>query len=301
MKKARRKGSLPFWLPAPTFYFLAAAFAIGIFFLVWAILAESKEENPWITAGLIASVSMITAVVVREGILRYRRNALVNEQKRLDRSLLSVPFSSNPSSDAQKLSLERNAFLLNEIVQKSDAATILGHLPGSHREVFELCERYVQVVTRELATVGVGSPRLSALTRGRDKAERLHKHHMLKWAEIEVRANTLAASESESASVSVDRARAALRVLKTASVRYPDEPNIVASRIAVEEFLLSTRIKAAFERAERAERRGDLETAFDSLLEAERLALKGDTNEKLAIFSPHIKTEMERIRLLMRS
>ncbi|HEX6280484.1 MAG TPA: hypothetical protein VFZ49_10795, partial [Pyrinomonadaceae bacterium] len=201
-----RSRKRPFWLPATSYYFLAVAVAVGVFFLVWAILAETQEENPWITAGLFSSVTMISAVVVREVILRYRRETIALEQRRLDQSLLSARSVSRHEPDATKLTLERNAYLVAEIVRKSEAASVLGKLAESHREVFELCERYIEVATKELAKVNVGSPRLAAITRGRSKAERLHRHHMMQWAEIEVGSNSLAASESERNSVRLEKA-----------------------------------------------------------------------------------------------
>ncbi|HEX6280407.1 MAG TPA: hypothetical protein VFZ49_10400, partial [Pyrinomonadaceae bacterium] len=112
---------------------------------------------------------------------------------------------------------------------------------------------------------------LAAITRGRSKAERLHRHHMMQWAEIEVGSNSLAASESERNSVRLEKARKALRALNTVGEYYPHDPSVVESREALEQFILSARIKAAIERAERAEERGDVDRAMESLYEADRL------------------------------
>lgn len=275
MKKDRRlRRSRPFWLPASTYYFLAAAIAIGIFFLVWAILGDARGEDPWISAGLLASASMIAAVVVREIVLRARRNSIFSAQRKLDNAVLSAPVAVRREGRPDKLSLEANATLLDEIKRKSEAAMVLGKLPESHREVFELCARYLEVAKRELPLIGVGSPRLAPITRGRDRVERIHRRHMLKWAEIEIRANTQAALETDRASTRSDRARRALDVAKVAFDHYPDEPDVIRSREAVEDFVVSIKVAEAVQKAERAEAKGDLDKAMERLMEAERIAVR---------------------------
>jgi hypothetical protein len=275
MKKDRRlRKSRPFWLPASTYYFLAAAVAIGIFFLVWAILGEAPDENPWIAAGLMASTSMIGAVVVREIVLRLRRNSIFIAQRKLDNAVLAAPIPVRREDHPEKLTLERNAILLDEIKRKSEAAMVLGRLAESHKEVFELCARYLEVAKRELPTIGVGSPRLAPITRGRDRVERIHRRHMLRWAEIEIKANSQAALESDRISVRTERARKALSAAEVAFEYYPDEPDIVRSKDAAEDFVTSIKVAEAVQRAERAEARGDLERALVRSIEAERFAVR---------------------------
>lgn len=275
MNKGRRlKKARPFWLPASTFYFLAAAVAIGVFFLVWAILGEARDESPWIAAGLMASVSMIAAVVVREVVLRSRRNSVFLAQRRLDNSILSAAVPARREEDPDKLTLERNSIWLEEVKRKSEAAMVLGRLAESHREVFELCAEYLELVRRELPTVGVGSPRLAAITRGRDKVERIHRRHMLKWAEIEIKNNTQAALESDRRSVRIGSAGRALSAVTIAFEYYPDEPEIVRTKDAVEDFAASVYSVEALERAKRAEESGDLNKALACTMEAERFALQ---------------------------
>ena len=275
MRNDRRlRKSRPFWLPASTYYFLAAAIAIGIFFLVWAILGEARDENPWIAAGLMASASMIAAVVLREIVLRLRRNSIFIAQRKLDNALLAAPIPVRREDHPGKLTLERNAILLEEIKRKSEAAMVLGRLAESHREVFELCAQYLEVAKRELPTIGVGSPRLVPITRGRDRVERIHRRHMLKWAEIEIKANTQAALDTDRISIRSERARRALHAVELAFDHYPDEPDIVRSKVAVEDFVISIKAAEAVHRSERAESKGDLEKALTCLLEAERYALR---------------------------
>ncbi|HEX9960971.1 MAG TPA: hypothetical protein VGB00_08565, partial [Pyrinomonadaceae bacterium] len=150
----------PFWLPAPAYYILAAAISTAIFFLVWGILHEG-EEMPWVPAGILASITIATAVVLREIFLRRARNQFLRAQKRLDFNLTSAV--QHKSKDSNKLTLEKNAAILRNIERKSEAARVLGKLPDAHWEVFEICNEYLQITERELQTVGVGSPRLPAL------------------------------------------------------------------------------------------------------------------------------------------
>ncbi len=241
----------PFWLPASTYYFLTAAVTLGVFFLAWAILAEAKEDSPWIGAGLLASATMIAGVVLREVIFRYRRNALSLAQRRLDTSVLAVPTPLKREHGASKLTLEQNAFLLEEITRKSEAAKVLGNLSESHREVFALCAQYVEVANRELPNVGVGSPRLVAIKRGRDKAQRLHEYHMLKWAEIEIKRNVVR-RDIGGAQDGLAGVQRALTVAEEALSHYPDNIDLIQSREAIEGFLESQSL------SERSESEGSL-------------------------------------------
>lgn len=297
MKNRRLRKGRPFWLPASTYYFLAAAVAIGVFFLVWAILGESRDENPWIAAGLIASTSMIAAVFLREIVLRFRRRALVSAQRKLDNSVLSfqVPVR---EEDPNKLTLERNKILLDEIKRKSEAAMVLGKLSESHREVFELCALYLEVAKRELPMIGVGSPRLAAIARGRDRVERLHRQHMLKWVEIEIKTNTQAALESGRYSTRIEKAENALRAASAAFEQYPDESKVVSSKDAVEDFVHSLKAAESLRRSIRAERRGDLSKALAHALDAERSAvrIRGEGGE---ISLPSILKDIDRIQKLL--
>ncbi|HEX6280403.1 MAG TPA: hypothetical protein VFZ49_10380, partial [Pyrinomonadaceae bacterium] len=135
---------------------------------------------------------------------------------------------------------------------------------------------------------------LAAITRGRSKAERLHRHHMMQWAEIEVGSNSLAASESERNSVRLEKAWKALRALNTVGEYYPHDPSVVESREALEQFILSARIKAAIERAERAEERGDIDRAIESLYDAERLMQKAAADD-LEDSLLRVRAELERL------
>lgn len=287
----------PFWLPALTYYFLTTAVAITIFFLVWAILAEAKEPNPWIAAGLIASTSMITAIVIREVVLRHRQNTIFVAQKRLDRTMLSAPRPVR-RDEPHKLTLERNAILLSEIARKSEAAKVLGNFSDGHREVFELCAQYLAVATKELPNIGVGSPRLAPIQRGRARAELLHQQHMLRWAEIEIRSN-IAFDDDDRVSKRLGGAKKALRAAMTALESYPENSDLMTSRAAIEDFILSMRIAEAVQRAERAEGRGELGKALEGFIEVRRLMQKSPQAIKEETGLLRITAKIEQISLHM--
>ena len=255
-RKRHRVGRQPVWMPASTYYFLASAIAIGTFFLIWAILNDAHEESPWIPAGLVASGLLIAAGAVREVVLRGIRDRRIIEQRRLDRALLAAPITrSQPNPD--KLTLERNALLLNEIQRMSDAAKVLSSIPASHREVYELCEEYIDLVDRELPHVAIGSPRLRPLTKGREYAVRFHRYHMLRWAEGETRSLVQSAASETDVSRKLERASQVLAALETATSHYPNELKLLESGSAVRDLMASLRTKVLIDRAKNAKLLGN--------------------------------------------
>lgn len=277
-RNERRKRAL--WMPASTYYFLSCATSIGIFFLVWAILNESGEDSPWIPAGLIGSGMLIGAGAVREIILRGRRSKMLAAQRRLDRTLLSVPVLRIPTNP-DKLTLERNALFLNEIKRKSDAAKVLSSIPASHREVFELCEEYLDLIDRELPLVGAGSPRMVPLLKGRGFASRFHKYHMLRWAEGEARNFAQAASKDTGTGARLEIAATALSAIESAAQRYPGEPKLEESGVVIQQLMASIRASELIEQAKNLRFRGEPEGSASMLDEAEAVigeaeALRGE-------------------------
>ena len=265
--KRYRVGRQPIWMPASTYYFLASAIAIGTFFLIWAILNDAHEESPWIPAGLITSGMLITAGAIREVILRGIRNRRIIEQRRLDRALLAVPVPRiQPNPD--KLTLERNASFLNEIQRKSDAAKVLSSIPASHREVFELCEEYIDLVDRELPHVAIGSPRLRPLTKGREYAARFHRYHMLRWAEVETRSLVQGAASETDVFRKLERTSQVLAALETAASHYPNELKLRESESAVMDLTASLRAKVLIDRAKNAKLLGNDEECRSLIVEA---------------------------------
>jgi hypothetical protein len=210
----------PFWLPASNYYILAASFAIAFFFLVWGILNDGQDDTPWIPAGIGAAIILSSAVILREIVLRDRRNRFLASQRQIDQSVRGIAQRAQ-ARDPEKLTLERNAAILREISRKSEAAKVLARFAEGHRDVFELCEEYLAVVRKELPRVAPGSPRLVALLRGTEVAGRYHHYHMLQWAELESRALTKEAGKHDRIAEKLDPAQSALGVVEFALQSYP--------------------------------------------------------------------------------
>jgi tetratricopeptide (TPR) repeat protein len=284
----------PFWLPAPAYYILAVAISAAIFFLVWGILHEG-EEMPWIPAGILASITIASAVVAREFFLRRARNQFLRAQKRLDYNLKSA--AQHKSKDSHKLTIEQNAAILRNIERKSEAAKVLGKLPDAHWEVFEICNEYLQITERELQTVGVGSPRLPALRLGREKIQELHRFHLLTWAAVETKTLTQEARIRATIAEKLETAQKALAILDSALEFYPDEAELTESATAVEEFIASIKISHWIEQAERSAFKGNYKRAISHYRDALfYLARENVRNEERELIAEKINAEIVKLR-----
>jgi tetratricopeptide (TPR) repeat protein len=198
-----------------------------------------------------------------------------------------------------KLTLEKNSELLHEIRVKSDAAKILGKLSDGHREVFEMCARYLAVNGRELTRVNPGSPRLAALLKGKDIAENFHKFHLLQWAEIEARNLTSEARSRSKVSDKIESAQKALSVVDSALKFYPNELNLRDSVEALTEFIASIKMSDWIDRAERAEFKKNYKHAKKLYMDALFFLERDSVNlENRDLAAEKIRTEIERIENL---
>ena len=289
----------PFWLPASSYYVLAAAVSLAFFFLVWGILHDGGDETPWITAGVGASIVLIGAVILREIILRRARNRYVLFERSFDRQLNDVLSRLGNERNSDKLTVERNADLLREIKKKSDAAKVLGRLAVVHREVFELCDEYLVRNERELRFIGTGSPRLGPLRKGKDSVGRYHRFHLLRWAEIESTSLTLDAKNRAEVSEKVEAAQSAINVIETALDFYPNEHSLLESREVLQELLASIKVSHWVEKAEIASFRGDYKQARslyrDALFYLGRDNIISDARDMAAA---KINAEIDKLRQL---
>ena len=286
----------PFWLPASNYYVLAAAVALAFFFLAWGILHDEGEETPWVTAGIGASIILAGAVILREIILRRALNRYTRIEPALAQKFSGVHSHGRSGS---KLTLEQNAAILGGINQKSHAAKVLNKFSAGHREVFELCSEYLERTESELRTVSAGSPRLSALLKGRKSAAGFHRYHMLQWAEIEARFLTNEANNQTDISDRIRSSKDALGVIEFALKYYPAEQSLLESREVLQEMAVSITVSDWVEKAERAEFKGDFREAMglyrDALFYLGRDNVHSDDRQQAA---NHINAEIDRIRLL---
>ncbi len=286
----------PFWVPASTYYMMALALTAALFFILWGILNDSLVEAPHITAGISASIFLFGAVVLREIVLRRAGNRLIQDQRRFEHSFVSP---SVHSGDSRKLTIERNAAILNGIKRKSEAARVLGKFSAGHREVFELCGDYILQNDVELKSVNASSPRLSPLLKGRTLANDLHKFHMLKWAEIEVTSLTTEARNRATPEEKIESARGALDVIEESLEFYPSERSLLQSRELLQDMLVSIKVSNWIEQAERATFKKDFTLAKslyrDALFDLGRDNIHSPAREAAAVA---INAEIERIRML---
>jgi hypothetical protein len=248
MNKARR----PFWLPASNYYVLAVAVSTMFFFLVWGILHDGGDEMPWVTAGISASMLLCGAVILREIILRRARSRYLLHRRAMDNRVQDARAQLGDSQYATKLTLERNAAILEEIKRKSDAAKVLNKFSSGHREVFEFCSEYISRNESELKTVSASSPRLSALLKGRAAATNFHRFHLLRWAEIESRTLANEAISRADAKEKIEAAQNALSVIDSALRSYPLESSLLESRELLRDVVVSMKVSRLVEEADRA-------------------------------------------------
>ncbi len=297
-KVSERPQRRPFWLPASSYYTLSFAIAIALFFLLWGVLHEGKDEMPWIGAGLGASIALASAVFLREILLRGQRERFLLKQRRLDRSLSGFAQYGSAAEGSRKLTLEQNSTVLKEIMLKSDAAKVLARLPEGHREVFDLCESYLSVIAHELPTVAPGSPRIPAFRRGTEVARKYHRYHLLKWAEIETRSLTHGARSNTDQNSRVGKAEEALSVLEFALSQYPEEASLNESKAVVQEMVGSFRVAGLVEQARFAAYENRTDTAI-GLFEQALYVLQ--TNEGQAVDKDIAADAIERELTTLRS
>jgi hypothetical protein len=289
----------PFWLGASNYYVLAAAAAIAFFFLVWGIFHEGDGETPWIAAGVGASLVLGGAVVAREIFLRKARNHFLLAERNLDRNAQQILLSQRPPRVAGKLSLEKNAAIVKDIQKKSEAARLLGRMSAGHLEVFEICNQYLSLTEKQMETVGVGSPRIAGLRRGREIVGELHRHHLLAWAEIEARTLTQKAKNYVTISEKLNTAQEALTVLSSALQFYPNEARLIESETVLKDFIASIKVSHWIEQAERAAFKGNSKRAVslyrDALFFLDREDVRTEEREAIA---GKINSEIESLRKL---
>lgn len=253
MNRSRR----PFWMSASNYYVLVVAFATGFFFIVWGVLDGVAIEMPWAVAGVSASILMAGAVVLRETVLRREHNRYLREQRNLGRRSHAIGSRASDPRQPEKLTLEKNAAIMAEIKRKSDAAKVLNKFSAGHREVFEFCGQYLARNEAELKTVNPGSPRLAPLLKSRSAVADHHRYHLMQWAEIEARSMASEAATREDPEEKVEAIRHAVSVIDTALASYPSESSLLDTRQFLEETMVSIRVAAWVEQAERAAFHGD--------------------------------------------
>jgi len=292
----RAKNQSPFWIPGLSYYFLSFAVALTLFFLIWAVLIETGESTPFIPAGMLASLFLVAAFVVREVLIKRARNRQLEAQRQLDLNLDGIsPVRVQPR--LKKLTIVENRNLLTQIFEKSEAAGVLKHLPEAHWEVFDLCERYLAKTRREIARTHINSPRFGPISKGRGKVKKLHKHHLMRWAKEQA---GLLSIDSKAVRMSyadrIDQAESARECLSIALGYYPREKNLRESHEALKEYVSSIKISQKMDQASRAALRGNHQHAVrlyrDVLHQLTREYLRDREKEAIA---EKVKSEIQKL------
>lgn len=252
MRSRRPQRPQPFYLPATNYYVLTFAIGTGLFFVVWGLLHDGNDEMPYVTAGIVFSVVVGGAVIVREILIRRARRRFDVTRREMDVQLAEAMTKIRLPERSAKLSLEQNQILLSEIQKKSEAAKVLGKFADAHRDVFELCSRYISVAERELPQINVGSPRLPAIRKGATRAAKLRRFHVLAWAQIETNRLTQTARSSERSVEKIASVQEAISLIDLALSHCPEERSLTETHHLLTEMLSSVRVGHFVERAERA-------------------------------------------------
>ncbi|MBX7174357.1 MAG: hypothetical protein K1X72_25520 [Pyrinomonadaceae bacterium] len=286
----------PFWYSTPNYYILAVAISVAIFFVIWGLLNSFAEETPWITAGVISSFFLIFAVVLREFILRRNYQNRIIAQRQLDFHLQTV-YRKTQAENSDKLTIEKNAVLVNEIQEKSKAAQVLGRISEAHFEVFEMCNVYLEKNEQELESITIGSPRLPVLRKSQEKIRDLHKFHLLNWASMESQSLVKEAKIKSSVNEKLEHAQRALNVLLSGIQFYPEEENLVDSLKLVKEFIVSIKVSHWMEQAERSAFKGNYKRAINHYRDALFfLARENERSAEHELIATNINLEIEKLR-----
>ncbi len=286
------------WAATANYYFLTFFVGAFVFIVVLAFLYDGYDESPWVVAALASIVSIVSFVVFREVVIRRTRER-ERAARRLAHHLRSARKHLRHNDDRDKLTLERNDRFLREIRSKSDAAKVLVNLADAHREVFELCDDYLLIATRELSLARAGSPRIPAIRKGSISAAKRHRYHMLKWAELKSRSFTSDARQADAATARTSAVDALDAVERTIEV-YPDESALVDSRSVLRAFLVSASVRTLLDEAEAAELAGNYEKAvrdYNNALIEFNSHVGGPADSET--FTLKIRSEVERIRRMM--
>lgn len=278
-------------IPSTSAYMVAAAAAsAALFFVLWWML--QSEENPWVPAGLAASVVMLVAASAREVIMRraWTRYMLDAEpHERFERT-----HSANHRSQAPALS---QGEILRALEKQSAEADANNSLPEAHLKLFQMCGDFVEAAEKSLTSPKVSAERRLTVRARQDRVRVLQKHHLLAWARNSARSLTHEAQQRARLHEKIEAANRALECIDTALAKYPDEEDLQNSATAVREFMTSSRVAHWVELAQRATFKGRYRRAIDCYRDALFYLTRADGDHRLA--AEQITREIELLRARM--
>jgi len=251
-------------MPSTSGYMVAAAAAaVALFFVLWWML--QGEENPWVPAGLAASVVMLVAVSAREVVMRRAWTRYILDDDKHGKRGHAVSGRSSKLRNTQTGNLQSAAL---RALQKQSAEADAGDAPETHRELYELCGDYLEGAEEALRSPELPAESRLALRAGQERVRTLQRHHLLTWARGAARSLTREAQQRVRLYEKVETANRALECIDSALKVYPDEEELNRSAGAVREFITSSRVAHWVELAERAAFKGHYRRAIDCYRDA---------------------------------
>ncbi len=277
------------WFSTISYFLMALAIAVAVFFIVWGVLEEIGED-PLVWAGISSSLILAFAAVFHE-IFRRRnqtKQLLEAEKRNYQDAIL----------DKKGLSLEKNKAIVKSLQKRSQATVDF----QSHFEVFNSCNDYLNRTEKELVSIHFTSPRFAALRNGQEKIRPLHKHHLLKWAEMESQRLTREAKFRASMGEKIETAQRALGVIESALEFYPDEPRLTESISVIQEFISSIRIGHFLESADLEIFKGNFHQALDHYQDALfHLQRNGEAQHDRDVLAKEITSKVEKVQEMLQN
>lgn len=242
----------------------AAAAAAALFFVLWWML--QGEENPWVPAGLAASVVMLVAASAREVVMRRAWTRYILDEGKQGWRGHAVSGRSSKLRNMQPGNLQSAA--LRALQKQSAEADTSDSTPETHREIYQLCCEYLEGAEEALRAPELPAESRLALRAGQERVRTLQRHHLLNWARGAARSLTREAQQRVRLYEKVETANRALDCIDSALKVYPDEEELNRSAGAVREFITSSRVAHWVELAERAAFKGYYRRAIDCYRDA---------------------------------
>ena len=240
---------------------VAAAAASGaLFFVLWWMLQD--DENPWIPAGLAASVVMLVAASARVIVMRraWSRNLPAeNVHDRFDRPV--------PGRKMRAKAAVSQGEVLRAL-EKQSVETNQEALPDAHLRVFQLCSDFLEDAEKALASPALSLERRITVRARQDRVRVLQKHHLLSWARDSALSLTHEAQQRVRLHEKLETANRALDCIDSALKKYPDNEELNKSAAAVRDFMTSSRVAHWVELAQRASFKGHYRRAMDCYRDA---------------------------------
>jgi len=240
----------------------AAAASAALFFVLWWML--QGEENPWIPAGLAASVVMLVAASAWLAVARRARVRPIRDRYSGE---LRGHSTQRPSGSALH-STGRHSAALRALHKQSADADVRDLPPQAHRDLYHLCSDYLKGTEEALQSSSLPTEIRLALRSGQQRVQTLQRHHLLVWARGSARALTHEAQQRVRLYEKVETANRALECIDYALAVYPDEEELKGSARAVRDFITSSRVAHWVELAERAAFKGYYRRAIDRYCDA---------------------------------